>query len=58
MPNSSKTWFWKSRARKGVLRIDIDENEIKRRGKKANAQDNSTQKGGELNNGENVGSSF
>ena len=28
--------------RKGVLRIDISENEIKRKG--ANAQDNSTQK--------------
>ncbi len=30
--------------KKGVLRIDIDENEIKRRGKKANAPGNSTQK--------------
>ena len=29
---------------KGVLRIDISENEIKRKGKGANAQDNSTQK--------------
>lgn len=29
--------------RKGVLRIDISENEIKRKGKGANAQDNSTQ---------------
>ena len=41
---------------KGVLRIDISENEIKRKG--ANAQDNASKKGGELNNGENVGSSF
>ena len=30
--------------KKGVLRIDIDENEIKRRGKKANAPGNSTQR--------------
>jgi hypothetical protein len=30
--------------KKGVLRIDIDENEIKRSGKKANAPGNSTQK--------------
>ena len=42
--------------RKGVLRIDISENEIKRKG--ANAQDNRSKKGGELNNGKNVGSSF